>query len=407
MRNYSYYDIRLCLVGIIFAATSPSFAQNKYDVGATDTEIKIGNIMPYSGPISAYSVMGKTEAAYFRKVNDEGGINGRKIDFISYDDAYSPPKAVEQVRKLVESDEVLLLFGALGTSSNSAIRKYMNVKKVPQLFVASGAAKWGDFKNFPWTMGYQPVYEGEGRAYAGYVLKEKPNGKVGILFQNDDFGKDLLKGFRDGLGSKSSMIILEESYETAEPTIDSHIIKLKAAGADVFMNFSIAKFAAQSIRKATEIGWKPLQIIPSVSASLGDVLKPAGLGNAQGVVSAAYYKEPGEARWANDEGMKGFNAFLDQYLPDADRQSSTAVYAYAAAQTLVHVLKQCGDDLTRENVMKQASSIKDFEPDMLLPGIRVNTGPNDFFPIEQLQLKSFNGESWELFGNIVSAKVDP
>ena len=301
-----------------------ALAQKKYDTGATDTEIKIGNIMPYSGPASAYGTIGKTEAAYFKKINDEGGINGRKINFISYDDAYSPPKTVEQARKLVESDEVLLVFNSLGTPPNSAIQKYMNAKKVPQLFVATGATKWNDPKNFPWTMGWQPNYQSEAQIYAKYILKNKPDAKIAVLYQNDDYGKDYLKGLKDGLGDKAaSMIVAEESYETTEPTIDSHIVKLKSTGADVFFNVTTPKFAAQAIKKIAEIGWKPVHFLNNVSASVGSVLKPAGFENSQDIISAAYLKDATDTQWNDDTGMKEFDAFMKKYFPEGNR--STAV----------------------------------------------------------------------------------
>ncbi|WFU16299.1 ABC transporter substrate-binding protein [Bradyrhizobium sp. CB3481] len=389
--------------GLLVATSSSVFAQKKYDPGASDTEIKIGNIMPYSGPASAYGVIGKTEEAYFKKVNAEGGINGRKINFISYDDAYSPPKTVEQARKLVESDEVLLIFNPLGTPPNTAIQKYLNSKKVPQLFVATGATKWNDPKNFPWTMGWQPNYQSETQIYAKYILKEKPNAKIGILYQNDDYGKDYLKGFKDGLGAKAaSMIVLEESYEVSEPTIDSHIVKLKATGADVFINITTPKFAAQAIKKNAEIGWKPLHFLNNVSASIGSVIKPAGMENAQDIISSQYLKDPTDAQWKNDKGMKAWNEFLDKYYPEANRADASVMFGYTVAQGLVHVLKACGDNLTRENVMKQAASIKDLELDGLLPGIKVNTSPTDFAPISSVQLIKFKGETWERFGEILS-----
>ena len=390
---------------IALASTGSALAQKKYDSGASDTEIKIGNIMPYSGPASAYGVIGKTEAAYFNKINAEGGINGRKINFISYDDGYSPPKAVEQARKLVESDEVLVIFNPLGTPSNSAIEKYMNAKKVPQLFVATGATKWDEPKQFPWTMGWQPSYQSEARIYAKYLLKEKPNAKIGVLYQNDDFGKDYLKGLKDGLGAKSSMITAEESYETSEPSIDNHIVKLKAAGADVFISITTPKFAAQAIKKLAEMNWTPLHIVSNVSSSVGGVIKPAGFENAQGILSANYAKDASDPQWNNDPGMKKFLEFLAKYAPDANKLDGSVVYGYGAAQTMVQVLKQCGDDLTRENVMKQAASLKNYAPDMLLPGITINTSATDFAPIKQLQMERFKGEKWELFGDIISSEM--
>src|SRR5262245_59046598 len=391
---------------VLCAATSgAAAAQKKYDAGASDTEIKIGNIMPYSGPASAYGVIGKTEEAYFNKINAEGGINGRKIKFISYDDAYSPPKTVEQARKLVESDEVLVIFGSLGTSTNSAIRKYMNEKKVPQLFVASGASKWNDPKQFPWTMGWQPSYTSEARIYAKYIMKEKPDAKIGVLYQNDDFGKDYLRGLRDGLGSKASMIVLADGYETSEPAIDEHVVQVKAAGADVFISITTPKFAAQAIKKAAEINWHPMHIISNVSASVGGVIEPAGFEVSQGILSATYVKDGSDPQWNADDGMKRFFDFLAQFDPKANRLDAAVAFGYGAAQTMVKVLQMCGDDLTRENVMKQAASLKNFEPDTLLPGIKINTSPDNFAPIEQLQMMRFKGKKWEMFGSIISSDL--
>ena len=393
-------------LALLAASTSGALAQKKYDVGATDTEIKIGNIMPYSGPASAYGVIGKTEAAYFKKINDAGGINGRKINFISYDDGYSPPKTVEQARKLVESDEVLLIFNSLGTPPNSAIHKYMNSKKVPQLFVATGATKWNDPKNFPWTMGWQPNYQSETQIYAKYILKNMPNAKIAVLYQNDDYGKDYLKGLKDGLGAKAaSMIVAEESFETTEPTVDSHIVKLKASGADVFVDIATPKFAAQAIKKVAEIQWKPAHFLNHVSASVGSVIKPAGYENAQDIISAAYLKDASDKQWDTDAGMKEFYAFLAKDFPEGDKLDGGTVVGYGVAQTLVQVLKQCGDDLTRENIMKQAANLKDFRTEVLLPGIKINTSPTDFAPLSSLQLMKFKGEKWELFGDVISADV--
>jgi branched-chain amino acid transport system substrate-binding protein len=393
-------------LALLAATSSGALAQKKYDTGASDTEIKIGNIMPYSGPASAYGVIGKTEEAYFRKVNAEGGINGRKINFISYDDAYSPPKTVEQARKLVESDEVLVVFNPLGTPPNTAIQKYMNTKKVPQLFVATGATKWNDPKEFPWTMGWQPNYQSESQIYAKYILKNHPNAKIGVLYQNDDYGKDYLKGFKEGLGAKAaSMIVLEESYEVSQPTIDSHIVKLKSSGADVFFNITTPKFAAQAIKKNAEIGWKPLHFLNNVSASIGAVMKPAGFENGQDIISSQYLKDPTDAQWKDDAGMKAWNEFLDKYYPEANRADASVMYGYTVAQGLVHVLKACGDNLTRENVMKQAAGIKNLELGGLLPGIKVNTSATDFAPISQVQLIRFKGETWERFGEILSGDV--
>src|SRR6202161_4145143 len=405
----SAFQYRLAVLSatiVVLAATNTgALAQNKYDTGATDTEIKIGNIMPYSGPASAYGVIGKTEEAYFRKINAEGGINGRKINFISYDDAYSPPKTVEQARKLVESDEVLFIFNSLGTPPNSAIQKYMNMKKVPQLFVATGATKWNDPKEFPWTMGWQPNYQSESRIYAKYILKEKPGAKIAVLYQNDDYGKDYLKGLKDGLGAKASNIVAEESYETTEPSIDNHIVKLKATGAEVFIDITTPKFAAQAIKKNSEIGWKPLHILNNVAASVGSVIKPAGYENSQDIISAAYLKDVSDPQWDNDAGMKQFLDFLAKDFPEGNKLDGSVIVGYGVAQTLVQVLKQCGDDLTRENVMKQAANLKDFRTEVLLPGVKINTSATDFAPLSQLQLMKFKGEKWELFGDVISADV--
>lgn len=381
--------------------TTTGFAQ-KATPGVTATEIKIGNVMPYSGPASAYGSIGKTEAAYFRMINDNGGINGRKINFITYDDAYSPPKAVEQVRKLVESDEVLLVFNPLGTPSNTAVQKYLNERKVPQLFVATGATKWDDPKTFPWTMGWQPSYQAEGRIYAQYILQNMPDAKIAILQQNDDFGRDYAKGFLDGLGGKMKPVI-HLTYEISDPTIDSQMLRLKDSGANVFYNVTTPKFASMAIRKAKESNWNPTQFVANVSASIGSVMKPAGFDNAQGVISTAYIKEAIDPAWKDDAGFKKWSAFIDKYIPDADRTNSNFVYGYSVAQTLAKVLEMCGNDLSRENVMKQAASLTNVPLDMLLPGIVLNTSPTDFAPIQQEQMQRFKGESWERFGPVYNA----
>jgi ABC-type branched-subunit amino acid transport system substrate-binding protein len=387
-------------------ASQAALAEKVYDPGASDTEIKIGNIEAYSGPASAYGVIGKTEDAYFKMVNDQGGINGRKITFISYDDGYSPPKTVEQARKLIESDEVLLIFNALGTPPNSAIQKYQNAKKVPQLFVATGASKWDDPKNFPWTMGFQPSYRAEARIFAKYIQKAKPDAKVAVLYQNDDFGKDYLAGLKDVFGETASkFIIAEESYEVSEPTIDSHIVKLKTTGADVLVDITTPKFAAQTIKKVAEIEWKPMHLLTDVSVSIGAVMKPAGLDNAEGILSALYLKDASDPQWANDPGEKKFLEFLDKYMPGANKSDTNLVYGYTAAQTMAYVLQQCGDNLTRENVMKQAASLKDFVPDTVIPGVKINTSATDFAPIEQLQMMRFKGGKWDLFGEVISAET--
>ncbi|GGC80472.1 ABC transporter substrate-binding protein [Chelatococcus reniformis] len=394
--------------GALLAVTSvaPAQAQKKYDPGASDTEIKIGNMFPYSGPASGYGTIGKVEQAFFQMINDQGGINGRRINFISYDDAYSPPKAVEQTRKLVESDEVLLIFNPLGTPSNTAIQKYLNAKKVPQLFVATGATKWGEPQKFPWTMGWQPTYQSEGIIYAKMILKDQPNAKIGILYQNDDFGKDYVTGIKLGLGDKAkSMIVAEAAYELADATIDSPLLKLKAAGVDVLVDITTPKFAAQTIRKVAEMNWKPVHYLSSVSQSVGGVLKPAGLENGKDIISSYYLKDPADPMWKDDAGIKAWHAFIDKYWPEADRTNVLNVYGYAAAQTLVHVLKQAGDDLTRANVMKQAANINDLTLDTLLPGIKIKTTPTDFYPIEELQPLRFDGEKWVPFGPVLVGSV--
>src|SRR6266852_118105 len=404
MRNDRQWLIVAATVGIAAVVASPVAAQKKYDPGANDSEIKVGNIMPYSGPASAYGEIGKTQAAFFRKVNAEGGVNGRKINFISYDDGYSPPKTVEQARKLVESDEVLLIFQSLGTAHNTAIQRYMNAKKVPQLFVATGATKWNDPQHFPWTMGWQPNYQSEARIYAEYLMKNHSQGKVGVLYQNDDYGKDYLKGMKDAINGKMR-IVAELPYEVTDPTVDSQIINLKASGIDIVFNVATPKFAAQAIKKIAELGWKPVHLLNNVSYSVGSVLKPAGFDNAKGVLSTAYLKDPTDPTWKDDAAYKKWSAFMDKYYPDGDKTSTFTVYGYLVAQTLVAVLKQSGDNLTRDNVMKQAANLKNLELDMLLPGSRINTGPNDFAPVKQLQMERFNGERWELFGPLMSGEV--
>ncbi|AHY55412.1 hypothetical protein BJS_04939 [Bradyrhizobium japonicum SEMIA 5079] len=377
-------------------------AQKKYDPGASDTEIKVGQTMPFSGPASAYSSIGKTQAAYFKMINDQGGINGRKINLIQYDDAYSPPKAVEQIRKLVESDEVLLTFQIIGTPVNAAVQKYLNSKKVPQLFAATGASRFTDPKNFPWTMGFNPNYFVEGRIYGQYILKEHPNAKIGVLYQNDDLGKDYLNGIKAGLGDKAAkMIVTEASYEVSDPTVDSQILKIKDAGADLFFSATTPKQAAQAIKKIAEMGWHPIQIVDINATSVGAVLKPAGLDAAKGLISVNYGKEPLDPTWKDDPGLKKYFDFMAKYYPDGDKDSNFNTYGYSTAQLLVHVLKQCGDDLTRENVMKQAASLKDVTSDTALPGIKANTSATDYRVNKQLQMMKFNGERWELFGPIL------
>jgi branched-chain amino acid transport system substrate-binding protein len=391
----------------LFAAADPAAAQKKYDPGASDSEIRIGNIMPYSGPLSAYALIGRTQTAFFNKINAEGGVNGRKINFISYDDGFSPPKTVEQARKLVESDEVLLIFQSLGTPTNNAIRPYMNQKKVPQLFVATGATQFGDSKNFHWTMGWQPTYQTEGRIYAKYILQNLPQGKIGVLYQNDDSGRDYLKGLHDGLGEEATkrMIVAELPYEATDPTVDRQIVTLKTMGADIFFNEASPKFAAQAIKRAAEIGWKPVQFLASISNSVGSVLKPAGLEASTGILSTNYLKDATDPTWKDDPALKEWAAFMDKYFPEGDKSSTFSVYGYLTAQTMVQVLKQCGDELTRENVMKQAANLKDLELGMLLPGIKINTSPTDYFPVEQMQMSRFNGDHGELFGAVIGGEI--
>jgi branched-chain amino acid transport system substrate-binding protein len=401
MRNGLFH----CVTGMAVAlalSVSPALAQKKYDPGATDTEIKIGQTVPFSGPASAYATIGKAQAAYFNMINEQGGVNGRKINLIQYDDAYSPPKAVEQVRKLVESDEVLLTFQIIGTPSNAAVQKYLNAKKVPQLFAATGASKFTDPKNFPWTLGFNPNYFVEGRIYGQYILKEHPNAKVGVLYQNDDLGRDYLNGIKAGLGDKAAtMIVAEASYEVSDPTVDSQILKLKSAGADLLFSASTPKFAAQTIKKIAELGWKPVHILDINATSVGAVMQPAGLEASKGVISVNYGKDPLDPTWKDDPGMKKYLDFMAKYYPEGDKNSSFNTYGYSTAQLMVHVLKQSGDDLTRANVLKQATNLKNVQLDLALPGIVGTTTPDDYRVNKQLQMMKFNGERWELFGPIL------
>ena len=398
-------NFKLVPIAALLAAAfaSPAvFAQKKYDPGATDTEIKIGNTNPYSGPASAYGTIGKTIGAYFKMVNEQGGVNKRKVTWVTYDDGYSPPKTVEMVRKLVEQDEVLFVFQTLGTPSNTAIHQYMNMKKVPQLHVATGATKWDDPKNFPWTMGWQPNYQTEGRIYAAYILKEKPNAKIAMLYQNDDYGKDYLKGMKDGLGAKAAtMIVKEASYEVTDPTVDSQMVQLQASGADTFFNITTPKFAAQAIRKAYDIGWKPLHFLNNVSASVGSVLTPAGLEKSAGLISTQYIKDPVDQQWANDPAVLAWKSFMAKYYPDGDLKDASNIYGYTVASTLHQVLKQAGDNLTRENIMKQAASMNKFRVETMLPGISISTAQDDFAPIQSVQLIKFDGKEWKRFGEIM------
>ena len=382
-------------------ALGPAAAQTP---GVTATEIKVGNTNPYSGPASAYGTIGKAIGSYFKKVNDEGGVNGRKINYITYDDSYSPPKAVEMIRKLVEQDEVAVLFQTLGTPTNTAIHKYVNAQKVPHLFVATGATKWNDPKNFPWTMGFQPNYQTEGRIYAAYILKNFPDAKIGVLYQNDDYGKDYRKGLHDGLGEAAKkMIVLEQTYEVTDPTIDSQIVNLKNSGANVFFNVTIPKFAVQAIKKAHDTGWKPAHFLNNVSSSLATVLKPAGLEASRGLITALYLKEITDPQWKNDKGYQDWVAWMKKYYPEGALDDQFNAYGYTVAQAMTQVLKQCGNDLSRENILKQAQNLKNVEFPLLLPGIKINTSPTDHAPIEQEQLAKFDGERWVLFGEIYDA----
>jgi len=395
----------IAAVAVMAVATigDASAAEKKYGPGVSDTEIKIGQTVPYSGPASAFSSYGRVMTGYFKMVNEAGGINGRKINLISLDDGYSPPKAVEQVRRLVEQDEVLALFQTLGTPSNSAIHKYVNAKKVPHLLLATGATKWGDPKNFPWTMGFNLSYQAEGQIYAKWLLKNKPNAKIGILYQNDDYGKDVLKGVKDGLGAAGAkMIVSEQTYEVTDPTVDSQVIALQGSGADTFINITTPKFGAQAVRKAWDSGWKPLHIINNVSASIGSVLTPAGLDKSVGLMTVNYYKDANDPQWKDDPAMLEWRAFMGRYYKEGDPKDASNIYAYITAQTMVQILKQCGNDLTRENVMKQAANLKNFKSNLLLPGMVMNTSPSDYYPIEQAQLAKFTGSQWQLFGELIS-----
>jgi len=393
-------------VALTFAAPRAARAAKNYGPGVTDTEIKIGNTGPYSGPASSYGTIPKSMAAYYRMVNDHGGVNGRQINFISYDDGYTPPKTVEMTRKLVEQDQVLAVTSPLGTPTNSATWHYMNQHQVPQLFIASGATKWDDPKGHPWTIGWQPNYQSEGRIYATFIMTDQPDGKIGVLYQNDDAGKDYLKGVTDGLGDKhKSMIVLAASYEPTDPTIDSQIVAMKAAGCDVLVTAAIPKMAAQAIKKAAEIEWKPLHVLTSVANSVGATLKPAGLEISKGVVSDFYLKDPTDPQWKDDPGFQAWLAFMDKYYPDGDKSDSGNLYGPSIAATTAQVLKQCGDELTRENVMKQAANLHDFTTPLLLPGVRINTSPTDFAPIKQVQMARFDGTRWQLFGLILTGAI--
>jgi branched-chain amino acid transport system substrate-binding protein len=396
-----------CIAALAAAVlvVSPALAQKKYGPGVTDTEIKIGQTMPYSGPASAYGVIGKAEAAYFAMINDQGGVNGRKINLISLDDGYSPPRTVEQTRKLVEQEEVLLIFQSLGTPTNTATQKYLNAKKVPQLFLASGASKWGDPKNFPWTMGWNPTYQAEGRIYAQHILETKPDAKIAVLYQNDDFGKDYVAGFKGLLGDKAAkLIVAEQTYEVTDPTVDSQVVSLKSSGADVLVTFATPKFAAQVIRKVYDIGWRPVHYLTNVSISVAAVLAPAGLEKATGIMSAHYIKDATDPQWKGDPAFRVWDEWMKKYHKGADPLDGFNTYGYTTAQTLVHVLKACGDDLSRENVMRQAANLMGLELPMLLPGIKLNTSPTDFYPIGEMVLTRFDGKRWVVTGKLLSGR---
>lgn len=396
------HGLSALLACTILACAGGASGAKSYDPGASDEEIKIGQTMPYSGPASAYGTIGRTEAAYFDMINAQGGVNGRKIRLISLDDGYSPPRTVEQIRKLVEEEQVLFLAGTLGTPTNTAIHKYVNAKKVPHIFVNTGATKWGDPKNYPWTMGFNLSYQAEAHLYAAYILENKPDAKIAILYQNDDYGKDYVKGLKDGLGDKAvKMVVAEVSYEVTDTSVDSQIVSLQASGADTFFNVTTPKFAAQAIRKAYDIGWKPLHILNNVSASVGSVLTPAGLDKSVGLITVAYLKDPADPQWKNDPAFKEYAAWLKKYYPEADIKDLFNVNGYTIAQGVVYVLKACGDDLTRENVMKQMASLHDLQMPLMLPGIKWNTGPDDFFLIEGGQLARFDGKEWKLFSKVL------
>jgi len=387
----------------LVVASGLAVAAGQYGPGVSDTEIKIGNTVPYSGPASAYGAIGKADAAYFAMINDQGGINGRKINFISRDDGYSPPKTVEVVRQLVEEEHVLLLFNTLGTPPNTAIQGYLNENKVPHVFIASGADKWNDPKNHPWTMGWIPSYRIEARIYARHILEKLPNAKIAVLYQNDDFGKDYLIGLREGLGDKADkLIIATQTYETTDPTVDSQIVSLQGSGADVLLTAAIPKFAAQAIRKVYDIGWKPTHFLTSVSSSVGSVMRPAGPEKGVGIISAAYLKEPTDPQWQNTPEYKEWLAWMKKYNTSGNVADANNVAGYSYTQTMVAVLKACGDNLTRENVMKQAANIHNLTLPMLLPGITVSTSPTDFAPVKQMQMAKFDGTTWQLFGEVIS-----
>lgn len=384
----------------------PAHAQKKYDPGASDTEIRIGNASPYSGPVSAYGTIGKAIEAYINMVNDRGGVNGRKIKFITYDDQYAPPKTIEVTRRLVEQDEVLALSGNVGTGPNLAIQRYLNSKKVPHLMISVGTEKFNDPKTYPWTVPFNPSYEGEGQLFAQNILKTKPDAKIAVLYQNDDFGKDLLKGLKKGLGDKAkTMVVGEASYETSDPSVDSQIVQLQASGANVFVNFSLARAGAQAIRKVYDLGWRPdQQYISYVAAYVKATFEPAGIEKSVGVMSMAFFKDAAQPRWDNDPETKEYRAFLKKYLPNEDVANGIAVYGYISGQALEYVLRKSGDNLTRENLLKQATTLKDVRLAMMMPGVTLSNSPTDYFPINTLQLVRFNGKELEPIGKVTKLK---
>lgn len=400
MSNRIPYLAATALLAVALSA-SQALAQKKYDPGASDTEIKFGQTVPFSGPYSVYANIGKSELAYFKMINDQGGINGRKLNLIQYDDAYSPPKTVEQIRKLVEGDEVLFTFQIIGTAANAAVQKYLNSKKVPQLLASTGASRFTDPQNYPWTMAFNPNYQSEARIYAKYILANHPDAKIGILYQNDDMGRDYVAGLKSGLGNKASMIVGEVPYEVTDPTVDSQVVKLKSMGIDLLFDASTPKFAAQAIRKLADLGWKPVHILDINASPMSATLKPAGLDISKDIISTAYGKDPGDPQWKDDPGLKAYFAFMDKYFPDGDKLNTINTYGYSAAELMTQILRQCGDNLTRENIMKQAANVHDFAPGLALPGLKVNTSPNDFRINKQMQMMKFNGERWELFGPII------
>ncbi|CAN7772256.1 ABC transporter substrate-binding protein [Variovorax sp. LjRoot84] len=398
------FAISICAAALSLT-TASAWSQKKYGPGVTDTAVRIGQSIPYSGPLSSYGTLGKAQLAYFRMLNDQGGINGRKVELISLDDAYSPPKTVEMTRRLVEQDEVLAIYGTIGTPTNTAIHRYLNAKKVPQLLASSGGTKWNDPKNFPWTMAWLPTYHAEGRIYAEHIIKTKPDAKIGVLYQNDDFGKDYLNGLKEGLGARAAQVIVAEaSYETSDPTVDSQVVALKAAGANVFVNLASPKAAALAIRKAADIGWQPVQYLVSISSSVSQVLKPSGASAASGIMTVLWLKDTSDTQWAQDEGMKWYLDFMKRYYPEGDPNDLMVGVAVSSAHVMAQILRQSGDDLTRENLMRQAASLKDVSPPLLLPGIRVNTSPTNYAMIESMQLARYDGARWTRFGEIMGRR---